>query len=244
MSFANDLFKSSNSLFLQTCPKYIAYFVTFIEKFENETVHYYFHINRSRASLKALKKDLNYDNLSDYKIDFEPLCKKEIDEITRVPQKDIFHVVVGGNLIWKEKIENYVLLAAKDDVSGSIISNCCNQRSDNNKYFESFDTQPNSYIIFSGKDENKSFWKQTAIQYNGNEPEIEKFLEDFRRQSQYKSNFDVGKIVEQPLEVAYVITGKFNYSSSVNKKAVYKRSKYIKQALNKGGIKNFLDENV
>jgi len=224
-------------------------FITFIERNQREgvTLRFYIRLYGNFKQIESLASYLKWQHPRCYEIDWTFIRENAVDRLVENSGENYspLHTKLDGHLKWSKEIQEHMEQVSRKAISWQIIRNCSQWQSENRKFFQPFDVPPTQYIVLSHVDT----WKlntdrsQTAIQYNGNEGEIEAFKKDYLKDQLYHPEFHIGEtILDAPLPESFlsVIDGKFNYTQSI---ADYKEANYfqiIHDALYKGGIRNFV----
>jgi len=224
-----------------------------VNEWEGATWQWYIRKAKNMPELRAFKKWIdeyygedngNRDN-GGFDVDFYGITERDVDVLVENTDSNYFdlHNKLDGKFEWKKPIERHVLNSARKEIFQKIMANCWENPSKNRDYFEPSDKPAEKYIIFARWDryDTKKPMIRTAVQYTGNEEEIENFRRDHNVNLQYYLNFSMDKIVDKPQEKDVVIDGKFVYTKFVDNLLNRKRDDYIFQELYKGGIRCFVD---
>ena len=227
-------------------------FVTFIEEnsHEGEVWRFYIPLKGNEEDLKALEKDITTEDgyCKSYTIDWNIMPEYEVDILVKHGEQGYidYHNKLYGRLYWRDHIETRLFVMNRDDIIYKIMNNFENFEMSNKKYFEKFDPLviPDKYLLLKTHVRNyithEKQIKRTVIQYNGNEAEIDRFLNDWNDSGWYTDEYNIHEFIEVPNPEDQVHIGKFNFTKIFNQRLIDKRDHDIHELLYKGKISDYV----
>jgi len=211
-----------------------------------ETWIWYVRIKGNETELLALAHDVYEDENEEdryfdhYEMWLTTVPEYEVDVLVKHSARGYFdnHNKLNGKLNWKENRDQIILNKAKFHTLYDITNNFEHLRMNNNIYFEYSDVLPVKFLVVTLRKNGNL--KRIAVQYNGNEEQIRLFLNDMKN-STLRDNFKMEEIVNEIEPDDTVILGKFLYEQAVETILQRDRKKFIRETLNKGRIRFYME---
>lgn len=223
---------------------------------EDETWHHYIRLEGNEASIYYLKNMLDKVKSEGgycvkYNLNMKPLREYEVDILVKHSGEGCikFHTKLDGKFIFKEEIDEKLFSETFDKIMLSFMENCYHDRRRNSVMFKKFEdpVEPSKYLLIKAFEidyyTKKETILRTAFQYNGNEKEIENFLDDWKKSKWYENEFENLDVVEgdQIEKGTEIIVGKFCYSEYLNRQMEKYQDNNLDDLLRRDGISNFIE---